>query len=991
MNIKRVFIAFLLGISILFAGADWQNSVDYKIIVKLDDEKHILTGKETLTYFNNSPTPLSRIWLLLYPNAYKDETTAFAKQGKRNFSTRFHFSKEKDRGYIDFEFVTVNDDTVNITSPPDSIDVGYIDLITPLLPGDSISVYMSWIVKIPKIFSRFGHVDQHYEMVQWFPKVAVFDENGWHPYPYLDQGEFYYEFGTFDVEITLPDEYIVGATGQLISPESEISKIDSLAEIGNRLMNLPKKEMKKEFKKITKSVKKGKKKRKKNKETTKNFKTLRYVAKDVHDFAWVADKDYYVQKGSYKYPGKQDSIFIWNLFLPKNYKPWIHTIKTVQNTLEIYGSITGPYPYPNVWVIESSFMAGGGMEYPMLTLIIPIKNKFIIETVIAHEVGHNWFYGILGFDEREHGWMDEGINTWGENRYVEKYIPETEQHFLPKRFRFILKDFNHLYLYRILTDLTINKNQDLSSNLSAEQYPSLNYAASIYYKPAQGLRLLEYYIGTDKFDETMRVFYEKWKYRHPKPIDMEYSFKKSLNINLDWFFHDYLETTWKVDYKITDFSTIADNSQCQSKVKIENLGKLKVPVKLTLFNKDEILIDQWIFPDEYRAEYKITTNKCPTHTVLDPDLMTIDIDYSNNSNKLPIKLEPFINVDKPNKFLMFYSPYVKFNYMDGLQTGMALFRGNITPLKHSFSITPSYGWRSKSPLWSARYSNTIYDKFGTELKYSFKVGESIGKRIYSASTSVIQYPKFWGTHRHTFNLRGEYIDILNDAFYDSTYWDIGTFKNAVVSWKYSKRWFLSRFNSEAKLKIGSNTFVSTKSSGYAKLTFESSFNYRLSRKQRIYLRFFTGTIFNDKYQNLPKQEYFYANGGIDPSFEDRFVLDRSGKTDSTPMNHYYISDGINLKGYPGLSGNFQSAGFNVKYRFSNLFAFFDIGDVLNKSEKFVGRLDFGIGLRFGPLNFYLPLYLNRPVDGYDKLSNFKALKYRWLIQIDLKSIRIGIG
>ena len=993
MNVKHLLLIFPFIVSVLFAGAEWQNSVSYKIKVKLDDENHTLAGKETLIYFNNSPNTLNRIWLLLYPNAYKDETTAFAKQMKQNSSTRFHFSKEKDRGYITFESITIGDDTLNIVSHPDSIDIGYIDLKCPLQSGDSISIQMSWTVKIPKIFSRFGHVDQHYEMVQWFPKIAVFDESGWHPYTYLNQGEFYYEFGTFDVEITLPYEYVVGATGQLISPELEISRIDSLAEIGNHLMNLPEKEMKKEFKKINKQLKKIHKKGKKHPRETINYKTLRYVAKNVHDFAWVADKRFYVQKGYYSYPSSQDSITIWNLFLPKNYKSWTKTIHTVQNTLEIYGSFCGLYPYPVVWVIDGSVSAGSGMEYPMLTIVNPSNSEFIMEITIAHEVGHNWFYGILGFDEREHGWMDEGINTWGEHRYVEKYIPKKKQNILPKKFRFLLKDFNHLYMYRTMLELTINKNQDLPSNYSAEQYPPLNYAASIYYKPALGLRLLENYVGTDNFDAAMRSFYSKWKYRHPKPVDMKYSFEESLGKNLDWFFDDYLKTTKKVDYKITNFSIKAKDSQWETTIRIENLGKLRLPVKISLFENKVRISDRWIFPERSKVKYKITTDKCPTRIVIDSDLMTTDINYDNNSNKLPIKMEPFINIDKPGIFQIFYAPTVFFNYMDGFQTGMSLVRGNIVPLNHNFFLSSSYGLKSKKPIWSLGYSNTIYDKIGTEFKYGIKLNNSIGKRLYTLYTSLKQYPKFmfWSTHIQTFSLKGEYIDIFNTDFYDSTYWDIGTFTNVVASWRYSKRWFLSRFNSEAKLKIGSNTSVSTKSSGYAKLTFESSFNYRLSRKQRIYFRFFTGAILTDKYQNLPKQEYFYANGGIDPSFEDRFVLDRSGKTDCTPMNHYYISDGINLKGYPGLSGNFQSVGFNAKYRFSNLFVFFDIGDVLNKSEEFVGHFDFGIGLNFGPLNFYLPLYFNHPIDGYDKLSDFNALKNRWLIQIDLKSIDIRIG
>ncbi len=978
----------LFSAEILLAGAEWQNSVDYKIEVHLDDKDHFLHGEERLTYYNNSPVTLDRIWLLLYPNTYKDETTEFADNLKKRNARSFHFSKEKDRGYISFESVTIDGERVNITSPNDSIDVGYIELEIPLKSGNSVSVDMIWTVKIPDFFSRFGHKGQHYEATQWYPKVAVFDENGWNPYPYGDIYEFYYEFGNFDVEVTLPDEYIVGATGDLISPTSEIARLDSLSKIGNRLMKLPDKQRKKEFEQISKSQKRSK--NKKDSESPSSLKTLRYIAKNVHDFAWSADKDFIVQKGYFKYENQQDSIAIWNFFRAENFRAWKNTVETVQNTLQIYGSYTGPYPYSNVNVIESSMGISGGMEYPMLTLITPFNNAFLSETVVAHEVGHNWFYGILGFNENRHAWMDEGINTYGENRYVDNYIPEQEQNLLPGGIRFLLKDFNHLSLTRLTLNNAIAKNRDLPSNLPPQEYHILDYKVSIYDKPSIGLKLMEEYFGTEKFDRAMTDFYNTWKYRHPKPVDMELSFEKSLNEDLNWFFHDYLETSNKLDYRITEFSTVYRDNQWYTNVELENGGKLFTPCKLALYDKNERILEQRIFPTGDINTYKLNTDKEPSHAIIDPDFLTIDRDYSNNSSRYKILFEPIFNWGKPNMFQTFYSPLLNFNYMDGFQTGVILYRNNALPIAHHFRISLSYGFRSQRYLWTTRYSNNIYDAKSRKFNYGFKMGESIGRKYYSIFTKLSFPSKFQPGYDQSIEIKTDYSDIFDADLYDTLYWNTGIFRNMTASWKYSKNRFLSNLNTHIKLKIGSGNYNKDVSSQYIKTSLESSYKYRTGKNQLIKLRLYTG-ILNNQDNNLPKQEYFYANGGVDPSFEESFILDRTGKTSFSPMEHFYIRDGISLKGYQGLSGNSWAFGINAKYYLSNIFTFLDLGDVVNKDEEFENYFDLGVGLKFGPIYLYLPLYLNKPSDGFKKISGKKALMERWLIEISFRSIHINLG
>lgn len=208
----------------------FQQEVNYQIQVELDDIRHELKGFETIEYINRSPDVLSYIYFHLWPNAYKNNATALCKQLTDNGETALYFSKDEERGYIDGLDFKSNSEKLQWEFDEEHIDICIVYLKEPLLQGEKIKITTPFHVKIPKgIYSRLGHMGQSYQITQWYPKPAVYDNQGWHPMPYLDQGEFYSEYGTFDVHITLPANYVVGATGDLINGETEIQWLNEKA------------------------------------------------------------------------------------------------------------------------------------------------------------------------------------------------------------------------------------------------------------------------------------------------------------------------------------------------------------------------------------------------------------------------------------------------------------------------------------------------------------------------------------------------------------------------------------------------------------------------------------------------------------------------------------------------------------------------------------------------------------------------------------------
>ncbi len=360
-------ILFFLNVNV-FSQNYFQQEVNTRIEVRLDDVKHELSAFESIEYINNSPDVLDFIYFHIWPNAYDNNNTALAKQ-KLEESWKKLFKVEEQRGYIDSLDFKINGKTIKWEYDKEHIDICKLYLNEPLSPGDKITITTPFHVKLPKgVTSRLGHVDQSYQITQWYPKPAVYDSYGWHQMPYLNQGEFYSEFGSYDVSITIPMNYVVGATGDLQNNE-EIAWLNELADKTTKIDSFDRKDA--SFP-----------------ESSKELKTLRFIQKNVHDFAWFADKRFHVLKSEVELPDSKRKVTTWAMFPNKNADLWQKSLEYIGDAVYFYSDKYGEYPYNHCTAVHSSLSAGGGMEYPNITVIGNSGSPRALEMVIMHEVGH---------------------------------------------------------------------------------------------------------------------------------------------------------------------------------------------------------------------------------------------------------------------------------------------------------------------------------------------------------------------------------------------------------------------------------------------------------------------------------------------------------------------------------------------------------------------------------------------------------------------------
>ena len=369
---------------------------------------------------------------------------------------------------------------------------------------------------LPAYFSRSGYSEGEFMACQWYPKPAVYDKNGWHEMPYLDMGEFYSEYASYQVSLTVPSDYVVAATGNLLSKlELDIYKSVGSANSKSR-----------KGKPVLYSA-------------TGNgaTKTLNYFAEKVPDFAWFADKDFVIQYDTIQFSsGKVVDAFTY--YHNKKKTLWENSIDYIKEGTSKYSMWVGEYGYPVVQAVEGpSNNSSGGMEYPMVTLITsPDAKKEALDGVIAHEVGHNWFMAMLGSNERLHTWMDEGLNSYYHFRYeAEKYrYNSIFGDAIPDEVKKLPVDKFLETIYRV-----IDQNLPMQSAMEtpADQFRNSDeYGIVSYVKTALWLYLLEQNVGRDKVDAAMHNYFEKWKFKHPQPEDMQLAFEETIGGSLSKFF-----------------------------------------------------------------------------------------------------------------------------------------------------------------------------------------------------------------------------------------------------------------------------------------------------------------------------------------------------------------------------------------------------------------------------------------------------------------------
>ncbi|HZG00966.1 MAG TPA: M1 family metallopeptidase, partial [Chitinophagales bacterium] len=414
------FAALLFSLSFAASAQKpyWQQRADHVIRVTLDDRQHVLRGEETIAYTNHSPDTLRYLYIQLYPNAYSRKNTAFAKEQIRNGKLEFQKAGADKMGFIDSLAFTANNAALKHELDPVNPDYAKLFLASPLAPGQSITLHTPFRYKINKTFSRGGHEGQAYQITQWYPKPAVYDKNGWHPMPYLDNGEYYAEFGSYDVSITLPANYLIGATGTLQTEEEKtwLQKLSNYYTYPPSVIAGPANP----FASDSSSTFMGTG----FPPSDVKAKTIRYTADNVQDFAWFADKRFRVMKSSVALPHSGRVVDTWAFYYSERRESlWRDAVKYVDSSVYYYSKWVGDYAHPQATAVEGALLAGGGMEYPMVTVIGNMSSARSLENVIAHEVGHNWFQGMLGSNEREHPWMDEGINSYYEKRYMKATEP----------------------------------------------------------------------------------------------------------------------------------------------------------------------------------------------------------------------------------------------------------------------------------------------------------------------------------------------------------------------------------------------------------------------------------------------------------------------------------------------------------------------------------------------------------------------------------------
>ena len=555
---KRTALLVLLHffyLTLAAQGKYWQQQVNYTISVSLNDQVHELNGFEQMLYINNSDDTLHFIWIHLWANAYKNDRTAFTDQMLENGSTDFYFSDNDQRGYINRLNFKVDGTIATMIDHPQHQDIIKLLLPLPLAPNKSCTIETPFHVKLPYNFSRGGHIGQSYQITQWYPKAAVYDKKGWHEMPYLDQGEFYSDFGNYEVSITLPANYIVASTGEIIKDSTQP------AMDGNGFAKIePAVKQKKSFwpeKKIAPVV---------SIPSAHNMRTVVYRQNEVIDFAWFADKNFIVKKDTLALPsGRIINVAAYTLPAKPENDLWKNAVKYIKKTVLTRGRLIGEYPYNTVSTVQADVPYSGGMEYPTVTLISAMKSERAVESVIEHEVGHNWLYGILASNERDHPWMDEGMSTYYKSRY--NYEPEPPVKIKKKADNDFWKDrmpdnYSDLHLRTAVAE---KKDQPIET--ASEIFSVPNYNLTAYYNTGQWMKLLEKTLRKEMFDSCMRAYYRQWKFKHPYPEDFKAAVENTVGKNLDNEFSllskkgSFSNTNFKRPTKLASFFSFKDTDK----------------------------------------------------------------------------------------------------------------------------------------------------------------------------------------------------------------------------------------------------------------------------------------------------------------------------------------------------------------------------------------------------------------------------------------------
>ncbi|GEL10267.1 peptidase M1 [Flavobacterium glycines] len=542
---KILFLALLFSNALLVTAQNasyWQQAVDYKMEVIMDAEHFKYKGKQELVYANNSSDTLRKVYYHLYPNAFqpgsemaeradniKDADARMVRKTKVGDTevkeNRIQNLKPNEIGYLkvsNFKQDGVVAGTKTIGT------ILEVVLAKPILPHSKTTFTLDFGGQVPLQIRRSGRNNAEgvaFSMSQWYPKIAEFDFEGWHADPYIAR-EFHGVWGNFDVKITIDKDYVLGGSGYLQKPN----------KIGHGYQDAG---VQVKYPKGTKKL------------------TWHFVAPMVHDFTWAADKEYLhdVVKG----PNNVDLHFLYKNN-PKIIDNWKKLQPLMVQVMDFYNKNIGKYPYK-----QYSFIQGGdgGMEYAMCTLILGNGTLEGVFGTATHELGHSWFQHILASNESKHPWMDEGFTTYVEDLAVNEITGKKAVNPFEE---------NYKAYYSL-----VNSGKEQPQTTHADRYDlNRSYSISSYVKGSIFLSQLGYLIGQDKLAETIKRYYQDFKFKHPTPNDIKRTAERVSGAELDWYLTDWTQTTNTIDYGITAVSENAENTV----VSLERIGRMPMPIDL---------------------------------------------------------------------------------------------------------------------------------------------------------------------------------------------------------------------------------------------------------------------------------------------------------------------------------------------------------------------------------------------------------------------------
>jgi hypothetical protein len=586
------------------SGALSPRNANYTIEARLDPRARTISGREQIVWRNITANATSELQFHLYWNAWRDNRSTWMRERLLTGGETLADRPAEDRGSMDVLALTVNGTSLPFTfiAPDDrntdDRTVIRVALPAPVTPGGTADVRLTWRAHVPRTFARTGAIDDYFFLAQWFPKLGVLEDDGWNCHQFHSSTEFFSDFGRYDVSLTVPDGWVVGATGL---EQSRRSNGDGTA-------------------------------------------THRYLQDDVHDFAWTTSPDYLEFTETFRH-GTLPPVRMRLLLQPEHKGLERRHFDATIAALRYYGEWFGAYPYGHVTVVDPAWQSGaGGMEYPTL---FTAGSRWIAPTgitspegVTVHEAGHQFWYGIVANNEFEHAWLDEGFNTFSTARVIEQAFTAN---YASERFfgGFIPWVYRDIPLSRA-TDGNRLAGYRPAARMDAAATPTYMYwpgtaGAITYNKTALWLNTLERLLGWETLQTIMSTYFRRWAFRHPVPEDFYRVANEVSGRDVTWFFDEAVRGSHVFDYAVDLLKSERDSerNRHETVVAVRRIGEAIFPVDLVVtFEDGSTARERWDGRDRWKL-YRYTRSAKAKQAVVDPDrVLLLDLNYTNNSRTL---------------------------------------------------------------------------------------------------------------------------------------------------------------------------------------------------------------------------------------------------------------------------------------------------------------------------------------------------------------------